>query len=100
MHMNTENKTDRKPELIAAAVLGVAGTVAAPATAAACGATAIPVITTVASWVGLTALSATPIGWFIGCGVAAAALGAGGAALVRSCARTEEHAKQLEKNLP
>jgi|GEM_PF-6062746 len=54
-----------------------AGIAAAPGLAAATGATAIPFITAAGNLVGLTILSATPIGWFLGTAAAAGAIGYG-----------------------
>ena len=51
------------------------GAAAAGTVAAIAGATSIPVLTTAASWVGISALAATPVGWTIGI----AAVGGAGA---------------------
>ena len=59
--------TTEKVVTAGGAVLGAGAAVAAVA-----GTSSIPIITTIASWVGITAFAATPVGWIIG----AAALGA------------------------
>ena len=51
------------------------GAAAAGTVAALAGATSIPVVTTAASWLGVAAVAATPLGWTIGVALA------GGAAL-------------------
>lgn len=74
------------------AVLGVAG---AGTLATAVGATSIPVLTTVGSWVGLTLVGATPVGWFVGTAAAGAAVAYGVSRLVKGSGYDEGKTKQL-----
>jgi hypothetical protein len=76
--MSTENRDQiaKNTERGAAAVGAIVGGTGAAATAAVVGTSSIPVVTTLASWVGVTAVAATPIGLVIGAGlVGAAAVG-------------------------
>jgi hypothetical protein len=83
---------------LAAVAGGAAAGAAAGRTAArVAGVTAIPVVTHVASWFGLTVLSATPIGWIVG-----GALLGGGAAygfitFIKSGAEAEAEKKAHER---
>jgi uncharacterized protein YjeT (DUF2065 family) len=61
--------------------LGVAASSVIATTA---GATSIFGITTVASWLGVTAVAATPVGWVIGCATAAGALAYGVSRLIHN----------------
>jgi hypothetical protein len=70
---------------------GVAtGTAAAGTLAAAAGVTTIPVVTTAASWIGLTVLSATPIGWVAGVGIAAGGIAYGLGKLILSGGKQDQ----------
>ena len=69
------------------AVLGAAG---AGVLATAAGATSIPVLTTVGSWVGVTLVGATPIGWVVGTAAAGAAVAYGVSRLVKGSGYNEE----------
>jgi hypothetical protein len=53
-----------------AAIGAVAGGAAATTVTTALGVTSIPLLTTAASWVGVTVVAATPIGWVVAMGVA------------------------------
>jgi hypothetical protein len=74
------------------AVLGAAG---AGTLATAAGATSIPVLTTVGSWVGVTLVGATPIGWVVGTAAAGAAVAYGVSRLVKGSGYDEGKKKQL-----
>ena len=67
-----------------------AGTVAAIAEA-----TAIPVVTTAASWLGVTAVAATPAGWVIGVALAGGALAYGVSRLIRDGGLSEGRKREL-----
>ncbi len=54
--------------------LGAAG---AATIATVAGATTIPALTTAASWIGITAVAATPLGWFVGAAIGGGALSYG-----------------------
>ncbi|MEG4290323.1 hypothetical protein Q5692_17455 [Microcoleus sp. C2C3] len=77
---------------------GAAGTVAAAA-----GATAIPIVTTVGSWLGLSLLGATPVGWVVGTAAAGAAIAYGVSRLTKGGgyneAKQAEILKQLKEQL-
>lgn len=75
--------------------LGVAGgALSAGAIAGAAGATTT-VFTTVASWVGITAVAATPVGWVAGCAAAGGGLAYGISRMVRSGGKHDEKRAQL-----
>ena len=82
----------------AGAGAGAAGTVAAAA-----GATAIPIVTTVGSWLGLSLLGATPVGWVVGTAAAGGAIAYGVSRLTRGGgyneAKQAEILKQLKEQL-
>lgn len=59
------------------------GALGAGAVATAAGATAIPVLTAVGSWAGLTLVAATPIGWVLGTAAAGGAAAYGISRLVK-----------------
>jgi hypothetical protein len=65
------------------------GALGAGAIATAAGATAIPVLTTVGSWAGITLVAATPIGWVIGTAAAGGAAAYGISRLVKGSGYTE-----------
>jgi hypothetical protein len=72
--------------------LGVAASSVIATTA---GATSIFGITTVASWLGVTAVAATPVGWVIGCATAAGALAYGVSRLIHNGGLAEGRKKEL-----
>jgi hypothetical protein len=59
------------------------------------GATSIFGITTMAGWLGVTAVATTPIGWIIGCATAAGAAAYGVSRLIRSGGLAEGRKKEL-----
>jgi len=69
---NQRDQISSTTEKVVTAGGAVVGAGAGAAVAAAVGTSSVPIITTIASWVGITAVAATPVGWIIG----AAALGA------------------------
>ena len=74
--------------------LGI-GAAAGGGVAALAGATAIPVVTTAASWIGITAVAATPVGWVAGAAVAGALGAYGISRLVRSGSHAEGRKHEL-----
>lgn len=77
-------------------IVGLAlGAAATGTVATIAGATTIPVITTVASWFGVTAVAATPVGWVIGAALAGGALAYGASRLVRSGGMSEGRKREL-----
>ena len=71
------------------------GAAAAGTVAAIAGATSIPVLTSTLSWVGVTALAATPVGWTIGAAAAGGALAYGVSRLIRSGGLSEGRKLEL-----
>jgi hypothetical protein len=71
------------------------GAAAAGTVAAIAGATSIPVLTTAASWIGLSALAATPIGWTIGIAAAGGALAYGVSRLIHDGGLSEGRKNEL-----
>ena len=59
------------------------------------GATAIPVVTTAASWLGVTAVAATPVGWVVGAALAGGALAYGVSRLIRDGSLSEGRKREL-----
>ncbi|MDY0036263.1 MAG: hypothetical protein RBS05_10175 [Zoogloea oleivorans] len=92
------NPADRVRSLsqvgITAAGLGL-GAAAAGTVATIAGATSIPVLTSAASWIGVTAVAATPVGWIIGIAAAGGALAYGLSHLVRDGGISEGRKKEL-----
>jgi hypothetical protein len=77
-------------------VVGVGlGAAAAGTVAAMVGASSIPVLTTAASWVGLSVLAATPIGWMIGIAAAGGGLAYGVSRLVHDGGLSEGRKSEL-----
>jgi hypothetical protein len=74
---------------------GTLGVAAAGTMAALTGATAIPVITTAASWVGVTAVAATPVGWLIGAGAVGGAVAYGVSRLIHNGGLSEGRRAEL-----
>ena len=71
------------------------GAAAAGTVATIAGATAIPVVTTAASWLGVTAVAATPVGWVVGAALAGGALAYGVSRLIRDGSRSEGRKREL-----
>jgi hypothetical protein len=71
------------------------GAAAAGTVAAIVGTTSIPILTTAASWVGVSALAATPIGWTIGIAAAGGALAYGVSRLIRNGGLSEGRKSEL-----
>lgn len=71
------------------------GAAAAGTVAFLTGATAIPVVTTAASWLGVTAVAATPIGWIVGAALAGGALAFGVSRLIRDGGMSEGRKREL-----
>lgn len=72
--------------------LGAAG---AATTAAVVGATTIPAITTAASWIGLTLVASTPVGWLVGVALGGGALAYGVSRIIRSGGVSEGRKREL-----
>lgn len=75
------------------------GIASAGTIAAAAGATSIPVLTTVGSWVGVTLVGATPVGWVVGAAVAGGAAAFGVSRLIKSGSYTEGKQQELLNSL-
>lgn len=73
------------------------GLASAGTLATAAGATAIPVLTTVGSWVGITLVGATPVGWVVGAAVAGGAAAYGVSRLVKGGGYMEGKKQELLK---
>lgn len=73
---------------------GAAGTVAAAA-----GATALPIVTTVGSWLGLSLLGATPVGWVVGTAAAGGAIAYGVSRLTKGGGYNEAKQAEMLKQL-
>ena len=73
----------------------VLGAAAGGTVATITGATAIPVITTAASWLGVTAVAVTPVGWVAGAALVGGALAYGASRLVRSGGLSEGRKREL-----
>ena len=71
------------------------GAAAAGTVATIAGATAIPVVTTAASWLGVTAVAATPVGWVVGAALAGGALAYGVSRLIRDSSLSEGRKREL-----
>lgn len=66
-----------------------AGLAAAPALAASAGATAIPLVTSFGSLVGLSITAATPIGWLIALGIGGSAVALGACKLLQGASEVD-----------
>lgn len=71
------------------------GAAAAGTVATIAGATAIPVLTTAASWLGVTAVAATPVGWIVGAALAGGALAYGVSRLIHDGGLSEGRKREL-----
>lgn len=71
------------------------GAAAAGTVATIAGVTAIPVVTTTASWLGVTAVAATPVGWVVGAALAGGALAYGVSRLIRDGGLSEGRKREL-----
>lgn len=71
------------------------GAAAAGAVATIAGATSIPALTTAASWLGISAVAATPIGWTLGIAATGGALAYGVSRLIRNGGMSEGRKKEL-----
>lgn len=79
---------------VSAVGIGLGGA-AAGTVAGVAGATAIPVVTTAASWIGVSIVAATPVGWVVGAAVVGGLLAHGCARLIRNGARIEGKKKEM-----
>lgn len=71
------------------------GAAAAGTVATLAGATAIPVVTTAASWLGVSAVAATPVGWVVGAALAGGAMVYGVSRLIRDGGLSEGRKREL-----
>jgi hypothetical protein len=71
------------------------GAAAAGTVAAIAGATSIPVVTTAASWLGVAAVAATPVGWTIGVALAGGAVAYGVSRMIRDGGLSEGRKREL-----
>jgi hypothetical protein len=93
-----QNPTDKVGILADVGIVGVGavlGAAGAGTLATVAGATSIPVLTTVGSWVGVTLVGATPIGWVVGTAAAGAAVAYSVSRLVKGSGYDEGKKKQL-----
>lgn len=85
---------------ILGALGGVAGGTAAAGTlAAAAGVTTIPVLTSTASWFGIVVVSATPVGWIVGVGLAGGFIAYGVGKFILSGGKQDQIRKDLIRRL-
>lgn len=71
------------------------GAAAAGSVATIAGVTAIPAVTTAASWLGVSAVAVTPVGWVIGAALAGGALAYGVSRLIRDGGMSEGRKLEL-----
>jgi hypothetical protein len=71
------------------------GAAAAGTMATIAGVSSIPVVTTAASWLGVSAVAATPIGWILGIAAAGGALAYGISRLIRDGGMSEGRKREL-----
>lgn len=91
MRRNSQDRIGKVGKILAVTTGAVGGAAGASTVAAGAGVTAIPVLTTVGSWLGVTVLAATPAGWLVGCGIA-------GGLLMAGCAKiAHRHAKHQQR---
>ena len=95
LEKNPSDKFRLGGEMVGVAIGATLGGLGGAAVATLSGATAIPVATTVASWVGITVVTATPIGWLVGGVVLGGALVYGVGRVIRSGAGAEVQRKEL-----
>lgn len=72
------------------------GAAAAATVAGIVGGTAIPALTTAASWVGITAVAATPVGWVVGAAIGGGALAYVVSRLIHGGGISEGRKKELQ----
>jgi hypothetical protein len=81
-------------------LIGVTGGAAsASALATVAGVTTIPVLTSTAAWFGLTVLTATPVGWVVGVGIAGGVAMYGAGKLIRSGGKNDQIRKEILKRI-
>jgi hypothetical protein len=101
--LNVIDELQRKPgdrvrllgDLGITTVGGTLGVAAAGTVAALAGATAIPAVTTAASWIGITAVAATPVGWLVGGAAAGGAIAYGVSRLIHNGGLSEGRRAEL-----
>lgn len=82
------------------ALLGIAGGAAsAGSLAAAVGVTTIPVLTSAAGWLGITVVSATPVGWVLGASLAGGFVVYGIGKAIRSGGRSDQIRRDIARRL-
>ena len=72
------------------------GAVGAATVAGIAGATAIPALTTAASWIGITAVAATPVGWVVGAAIGGGAVAYGVSRLIHGGGISEGRKRELK----
>ena len=87
------DKTSRVADAAGTVTGAAAGALAAPALASGTGATAIPVITATAKWIGLTVLSATPAAWIAGAAIAGGLAGLAATRLLKGIGGDKREAR-------
>lgn len=99
LEKNPDSKERLFGDIGITALGGALGAAAGGTAAAAAGVTGIWGITTAASWLGLSVVSATPVGWIAGIAIAGAAAGYGVSRLIRGGAYTEGKLAELKREL-
>lgn len=99
LEKNPDSKERLFGDIGITALGGALGAAAGGTAAAAVGVTGIWGITTAASWLGLSVVSATPVGWIAGIAIAGAAAGYEVSRLIRGGAYTEGKLAELKREL-
>jgi hypothetical protein len=96
---NPENKEKAFGDISITLIGGGLGAASAGTAAAFAGATAITGLTTGASWLGITLVAATPVGWIAGVAVAGAGLAYGISRLISGGSHNEGKLNEIKRNL-
>ena len=99
LEKNPDSKERLFGDIGITALGGALGAAAGGTVATAAGVTSIWGITTAASWLGLSVVSATPVGWIAGTAIASSAAVYGISRLIRDGAYTEGKIAELKREL-
>ena len=99
LEKNPDSKERLFGDIGITALGGALGAAAGGTAATAAGVTSIWGITTAASWLGLSVVSATPVGWIAGTAIASSAAVYGISRLIRDGAYTEGKIAELKREL-
>ena len=99
LEKNPDSKERLFGDIGITALGGALGAAAGGTAATAAGVTSIWGITTAASWLGLSVVSATPVGWIAGTAIASSAAVYGISRLIRDGAYTEGKIAELKRDL-